>query len=371
MPVTMESLLGFAPLMQAIKEVESGVPKPLPPAFYAVRPTDRIVGDRAKNFRYSGNRKPARIAPYGAPPRQVSLLGRSVQDIVLLHTIENVRFRQEFLRVLLDWKAGSYTAQTLARTEILEQTMEFRTRFDVLRTACVHNNLAAAGKLYFDSAGNLLPNSSGAATIIDQGVPAGNIGTLLDSAGAVIVGASWATDTTDIPGHLIKVKKRALQLTGTPLRYAFYGENIPGYLLKNTFVKQYFSFNVGVLNAFQATGRPPGDMFELVWLPGYMMFNENDSGTIQEPFPADQITFAPEPAPDTYGVMEGSYIVPKSFQPEASMDAALGNLDMAYGMFEYAKVLPWDLPNAEFIGGDTMLPWLKRPNCYFFMDTTP
>jgi hypothetical protein len=370
-PYSIESVLGYVPLMQAIKDVESGVPRVLPDAYYAVRAQDRIVGDRARNFRFRGNRKAARIADYGSPPRQTVLQPRSVQDIALLFSIEKVNFRQEFVRLLMQWMAGVYGADEQARQEILNQATEFKTRFDVLRTAAVHNTIANM-KLWFDADGYILPTASGAATTIDFGIPATNTGQLDpgDGSGAIIA-ASWATASTDIPSQLNRLKKRSLQQTGRKLRYAFYGSNVPGYLLGNDRCKAYFSFNPTIYQAFERTGRPPADLFELEWVPVYTAFNESAAGAIVEPFPADQITFAPDPAPDTWGMMEGSYLVPTSYQPQGTLEAALGSLKLVYGMFEYAQVNPLHLPNSEFVAGDTFLPWPKLPEAYYVADVTP
>lgn len=371
MPLSIESVLGFVPLMQAIKDVESGVPKVLPEAFYSVRPADRVLGDRARNFRYRGNRKAARVGVYGSPPRQTALMPRSVQDIALLFTTETVNFRQEFVRLLMQWMAGVPQADEMARQEILNQAQEFKTRFDTLRVAAVHNTIATF-HLYFDSDGYILPDSSGAALDVDFGLPSANSGQGDDGSGPIIT-ASWATSSTDIPAQLNVLKKRALQTTGRPLKYAFYGANIPSYLLKNDLCKAYFSFNPGILSMFQATGRPPKDLFELEWIPVYTAFNEAAASTaIVEPFPADQVTFAPEVAPDTWGMMEGSYLVPTSYQPEPTIDAALtGGLKLVYGLFEYAEVKPLNLPNSSLTAGDTFLPWPKLPEAYWKLDVTP
>ncbi|HYH63256.1 MAG TPA: hypothetical protein VD866_01015 [Urbifossiella sp.] len=369
MPYAIEQVLGYVALMKAIKEVESGVPKPLPPAYYAVRPTDRVVGDRARNFKFKGTRKAARKSEYGAPPRQVALQPRNVQDVILLFATEKVLFRQEFIRILMQWQAGVYGADEQARQEILQQVEEFKTLFDTLRTTAIHSALAHF-KFYFDADGYILPSSSGAAETIDLGIPATNTGQVNPGGGAII-NASWATSTTDIPTQLNNLKKRAIQLTGRPLRYAFYGSNIPGYLLGNDRCKQYFSFNPSILNAFAATGRPPSDLFELTWLPAYSMFHENAAGDIVEPWPADQITFAPEPTPDTWRLLEGSYMIPKSYQPTGTIEGALANMETVFGMFEYSQVNNLYLPNSEHIAGDTFLPWPCLPESYFQVDVTP
>ena len=372
MPVSIEEVLGYVPLMKAIRDVPSGVPRPLPAAFYETRAEDRVIGNKARTFRYSGTRRAARIAPYGAPPRQVSLLGRGVQDVFLLHTSEDINFRQEFLNQLLAWQQGSYQAQQTARQEILQQTRDFKSRFDTLRTACVHNTVST-GLLYFDAEGNLLPTSSGAATTIDQGVPAGNRNQLLDSAGNAIITASWASASTDIPSQVFGVVKRSWQLSGEPVKYAIYGQNIPGYIFNNDKAKVYFSYNPQMQRAYaQNTNYLPDGLFGIdKWIPAALFFNEDSGGVIREPFPADNITFAPELKPDTYGVLEGSYLVPKSYQPAGGIEGALGNLEMVYGMFQYARVNPIDLPNAQFVAGDTFLPWLKKPTAWFMADTTP
>ena len=358
----LQDLLSYVPLTKPIQTVASGIPRVLPEQFWTI--TEKISGDRAKLVEYTGTRKLARIAPYGSPPRQTEHLPVSDRSIVLLHSIEEMAFRDEIFRILRQW--DSYAPmQGWCRDEIARQAVEYKRRFENLRTAAVHGTLGNAGILWFDGDGNMLPSSSGATLTVDQLVPANNKNQL----NGIIT--SWASAGTDIPGQVNAVKNRAVQTTGRPLKYAFYGQNIPGYLNGNTSIQNYWWRNTQYSNAFLDTALAPKEMLGLIWIPVQAGFYEDATGTVVSQFPADQVTFAPDITADTYTLYEGSIQVPTEFGsvgPDAV--AMLSKITEAYGMFRYAymKINPVQILD---VVGDTFLPRLKNPQEWYFADVTP
>jgi hypothetical protein len=361
MAFSIEQLLGFVPLTAAVEQVKQGVPRVLPEQFYRRNPGDRVLGNKARLVNYKGTRKNARIAPYGAPPRQIVQLERSQQDVILLHTIENLPLTQELFLQLRE--LDNYVVQNMARTEINFQAMGAATRMTNLESSAVHVALAN-GKLWFDSDGNLLATSSGADLEIDYGIPANNKNQLNG-----IISASWATAATDIVTQVNRIKQQAVQTTGYPLKHALYGKNVAEYLTKNTTFQQYLARNPNFNQRYVDTGTIPAGVLDLNWIPVQNSFFEDSSGTVTEIFGADSVIFCPEINPMTWSIYEGSYPVPKSIALAQDVEAMLGNFEVQYGPFGFAMMNP----PSQIIGvyGDTFLPRFKVPEAFFLADVTP
>ena len=371
---SLQELLGFVPLMRALQTVPSGVPRILPDAAYA--PKQQVLGDKARQFRYRGTRKAARVVPYGAPPRRVQLLGRSVRDVGMLFVHEEVQFTQELVLQLIDWVATDgkgLQATTMARSEVLQQTEDFKTRLDTFRTVAVHSQVVG-GVTYLDVDGNILPTSSGAITAIDSGVKASHKGQI-NPGGGGLVSASWASSSTDIPTQIGNILQYLLIEGGRPITTAVYGANIPGYVANNDKAKYWLARNAGLQQKFADSPMwlPDGLFGIQKWIPALAMYHEADDGTVVQPFPADQITLCPGFETDAWMVAEGSFPVPtaNAFQPATSIEEALKGLVMQYGQFQWSKLDLTNIPSSTFTHGDTFLPWWNAPDSVAFVDTTP
>jgi hypothetical protein len=362
MAFSIEQLLGFVPLTAAVEQVKQGVPRVLPDVFYRRNPGDRVLGNKARLVNYKGTRQNARLAPYGAPPRQIVQLERSQQDIILLHTIEKLALSQELMLQLRE--LDNYVVQNMARTEINFQAMGAATRMTNLESSAVHVALAN-GKLWFDVDGNLLATSSGADLEVDYGIPANNLNQLNG-----IITASWATASTPIVQHVNNIKMRAAQTTGYPLKYALYGKNVAQYLADNTSFQQYLARNSNFNQKWVDTGTIPPGVLDLTWVNVQNAFFADSSGTVTEIFGADTVVFCPDVNPMTWSVYEGSYNVPKSLGAVMSdVVAMLDNVNPQYGPFGYAMM---DGPNSiTGVYGDTFLPRFKVPEAFFIADVTP
>lgn len=351
-------LLSYVPLTEAVETQRTGIPKVLPAEFWTT--TEDVSGDKARLVEYQGTRRVARVAPYGAPPRQVEHLPLSDRAVILLHTIEEIGFRDELIRILREWEDYK-PQQQFAMREIARQGEGFRQRFENLEVAAVQKTIAD-GRLYFDADGNLLPTSSGAKLTVDQQVPAGN---------RVTAGASWATAGTDIIGDVNARKKAQVQAGGPPFKYAIYGQNIPGYLANNTGISRLWAFNLAYQNQYLQTGIAPKEMLELIWIPAQSAFWEDQTGTVQEIFPADQVTFTPEINSSTWTLYRGSKLVPTQWGPFPDAVAALRSMAEVFGRGRYAKIPPENPSQIVDVGFDTFLPRIKQPNWWLFYDTTP
>lgn len=363
MAYSIEQILGFVPLTAAVEKVKAGVPRLLPPEFYRRNPADQVLGNKARMINYSGTRKNARLAPYGAPPRQIDQLARESQDVILLHTIENLPFQQELFLQLR--RLDQYTVQKMAADEIAFQAMGAATRQTNLESSAVHVMLAN-GKLWFDTSGNLLATSSGADITVDYGVPANNLNQLNS-----LISSSWATTSTDIPKQINNIKMAAVQTTGYPLKTALYGKNIMSYLMQNDFVKYYLARNPVANDRWKDTNQIPDGLFDLKWINMQNTFFEDSSGTVTEIFGGDTVTFCPDITPMTYSIYEGSYPVPKSLTLAQNVEQQLANMEIKYGQFGYAMMNPGSPSQIIGVYGDTFMPRLKVPAAFFVSDVTP
>jgi hypothetical protein len=262
---------------------------------------------------------------------------------------------------------GSMMRQQLGRETIQRQLDVFGTRFRNLRMSCVYSALAL-GAIYFDGEGNLLPTSSGAKHTIDFSVPAGNKAQLDWDGNGAIIGASWGTAGTDILADIKAVKKAARTLTGIPITTAFYGENIPGYMANNNAIKNMIIGSPRLSEQFAANELP--DIGNLKWIPVEQAFFVDQAGATQRWFGADTVVFAPDPTPEWWEVIEGTYPVPRSIQLAADMAAALGNFQQVSGPFSFANI-GVNPPSLQHFAGDTFLTVLKNPNAIFIADVTP
>lgn len=354
-------LLSWTNLMRPVELVKTGIPRVLPAEFWTV--TEEVMGDRAKVVEYTGTRRVARVNPYGSPARLVEKVGVSDRNVILLNSTEEMQYTDELYRVLRQW--GSYAPQQKwAMDQIAQQGELFVQRQTNLETAAV-TAMLANGVLWFDSSGNLLSSSSGASLTVDYQIPANNKNQLNG-----LIAADWSTTTTDIVGQINAIKVRAVQTTGYPLRYAFYGQNIPGYFNKNTSIQNYWWRNPQFSASYLDTGRMPPGMLELEWVPVQNAFYEDSSGSVVQIFGGDTVTFTPDINATTYAMYHGSQFVPTRFDFFPNAEAVHASAREVYGMYRYAKVLDNPYRIVE-IDGNTFLPRFKIPNSIYIADVTP
>lgn len=364
--LTVQDLLGYVPLTEPVNKIITDLPKVLPDAFYNNR--KQVLGDRFRRVAMRGTRKVAQIAPYGSPPRQVLRTGIGVDEVVMLHSIEEISAGPEVLKAFHAY--DDYGTPILnAANELARQGEDFAKRQANLRITAIHVAVAN-GKIWFDSDGNILPTSSGADLTIDYNVPAGNRTT---------ASVSWATNTTDIVQDVLNSQMLSLHVCGRPLKYAIYGKNVAGYLAKNStfqaYLARYGGPNADFRQAYIKSGVIPDGVLDLTWVKAQDSFYENAAGTITEIFPADQIVYVPEPA-DVYCVRDGSMMVPKEFGvvgQGADMAAILKQMasNPVYGPFRYGYGIAYPTPQIKTVQGDTFIPDFMSPNSFFYFDTTP
>lgn len=360
MAKTIEQILGYVSLTGVIQAIKTGIPDNLPPAFHNIK--KQTIGDAGRYTQVKGTRQTARLAMYGAAAHQRALKGVENKDVKLLHTFEHITLDPLVLQRLRNY--DNYDIQQMGIQEVDRQQSEFRVYFDNLRVSTMYSMLAN-GAVYYDGEGNLLPTSSGAVVTVDYGMSANNQSQLNG-----IITASWANANTDIPAQLRALRLRAAQLTGYPLKYAFYGKNVPSYLTGNNYVLDYLSRNVNMAQRFLDQAELPEGLFGFTWVPVYTSFYQDQNGTDQTLFGDDTVVFTPEIDQTVYELMEGTYFVPSSFNATADMATALSSLKQVVGMFSYG-VPVHNPPTAQMFCGDTFLPVWKVPDAMFQADVTP
>lgn len=360
--ITLQDVLGGPNLCGVIRGTATGIPNVFPDKFYQVDKT--VDRDSGEYHRVSGTRTVARMSAYGSPSQQRNLRGVDAVPVKLIHSVESFLLpTADYLNLL---QFDDLSKQKRGIEEVTRQVREFRKNFDNLRVAAL-TQLLFQGAIYWDGYGNLLPSSSGAKTIADFGVPAANKGQLDPLAeGSNLIDVTWDNAAANIDKQLVKLRQVATRLTGYPIKYAFYGRNVPTYLTNNTKLQNYFVRSAGDISQYLSTADVPSPLLGLTWRPAYEAFFEDATGTLQALCGDDQVVFTPEPSTDWLGWLEGTYPVPTSVGTVAvdAGDALRNSVSTQAGMFAYG-VVNTDPVTVKMVAGDTFLPVLKVPKAIF------
>lgn len=363
MPYSIQDILSWVPLTEAVEVVKTGIPKVLPPEFWTT--TENVSGVNARMIEYTGTRKTARVVPYGAPAVQAEKVTLADRGIILLSSREEVAFRDELVRIFREW--DDYKPQQMfAMKELSHQGEQFRTRFENLEVASTLQTLAT-GHNWFDVNGNLLPSSSGAALDVDQGIPAGNRDQLDVFGGGDLLDVSWDDPTAEIARQIYAVKNAAVKKTGYRLKYAIYGQNVPGYMTANETLRYFWARNSTYNEDYLRKNLVPEQFLDLIWVPAAEAFFDDQDGATQTIFDPDQVTFTPEINKATYTFYRGSEMVPSQWGPVSDAVAALKSLSEVFGRGRYAKLKDNPVEIID-IGFTHFLSRLKVPNGYFIAD---
>mgnify|MGYP000429217413 CR=1 FL=1 len=361
-------IMGWRNISTSVQKVEPGIPDPLPPEFSNL--TENVLGDRTTYITFRGERRTARRTEYGAPSRARNQKPIGEQSVALVHFSEHIKIGQELLLRLR--QANDLLAQQKAQELIARAGADFKQLFVNTRIA-MRNSMVANAKIWFDSGGRVLPTSSGADSgkTIDYGVGANNLNQLNG-----LIDVAWSDAAAPIQQHVENVRIKMKQNTGRDLGVICYGQNIPGYIFKNTTVKNYWQFNPQLYNQFQSNSGviPDGTFGVKKWVRMGDCFlptldsDENETGQTSV-FPVDQVTFLPTLDRNAYTMYEGSMVVPSRYGVNPDIVAAADCLEVVYGMAGYG--LPeLEPPGAKAVYFDTVLPHWKNPLDMFLADVT-
>lgn len=359
MSKSLAQVLGYVTLTGSIQATTRGLPNPFPAGYMRGDKGKKVVGNKGKYTRYTGQRKTARLNKYGSPAKRQTLMPVGEVDVKLFHVFEELSIDPLVMKQL---RSKDSYEQDRGMEEVGRQLAEYAALFSNLEIAMLAQ-LLKNGVHYWDAEGNLLPSSSGAVETFSYQMSANNQNQLNG-----LITASWALNNTDIPLQLRNLKKRSARLTGMPVRKVLYGENIPTYLAQNDFVHEFLIRNPTQNADFLQSGEI-GSLFGLEWIPVYEAFYEDADGTNRDLWDADMCVFTPEPDTSWLEWLEGSYELPKSIDIVPS-ETVMGNFETTYGKFAYAKC-GHNPPTATVYTGDTALPVLKVPDAIFQADVTP
>lgn len=372
MSLSLQDILGWVALTKAVNAVKDGVPNPFPKYLFTVKGDDKIIGDSVKFNRTYGMRKTARVVKYGAPPRHRELQKEELKEAKFVSFSEERIFNPYQLQVLRNY--DDFQNGQMARQMVANNIKTLGTLFGNARIVAVATTLAR-GFIWADSNGNLLPTSSGASAdnTFDQGIPANNIGTIVDSAGSNIFGAtgqgSWANSNTNIPDQLSRLMELAAQQHGYEPKIALYDKAIKSYMVDNDYVRDFLARNPTMNAQWLNDNTIPDGLFGLTWIPVSKANFEKDDGTKVSLWPDNRITFLPgeEDMNAIWSMFEGSNLIPSSLDIQADAMGALKSMEQVYGPFGYAQmtIKPVSL---SMVMGDTFLPAAKLPEAFYLAD---
>lgn len=355
-------LFAYRNISKAIESVKTGIPNALIPAFANVK--EDVLGIETTFHTLYGQRKLVRRTEYAAPAPQYTQQKVGAKGVILGSFSGHVKIEQELILRLR--QINDVMAQDKAREFIARAAKDHVQRFSNNRIAH-QTQLLNKGIFWYDATGKLLQSSSGAVVTVDMGIPAGHLNQL-----GGIIAASWATTTTDIFLHVERIKRDAVQATGRPLKHAFYGLNIPGYIYKNDSFKHYFQHNPQFYSAFAMNpGSIPNGFMGLDWHPMRDTFYEQEDDTITQLWDVDTVTFTPEITEDVYTHFDGSVLVPTTIGIGTSIEEMVATTKLVHGIYGFALFEATSSLVGKLIYGDNMIPMWKNPLDIWIADVTP
>jgi hypothetical protein len=370
---TLQDILASRNLIGRVVDVVNGVPeKILPPQFLSANRTTE--GNRGEYLRVAGTRQVSTVVRYGSPAVNVAPAGIGQTPVTLLHSFESFPHDPTTLLLLIEETGTGLVRQQMAKETINRQLDVFGQRFKNLRISSVYSALATGG-IAFDASGNLLPPdasanfliNTGAAYCVNFGVPTNNTGSITGVDGSTIL-TNWVYNpntnpTPNILNQLLKLQENAIEFTGYPLEYAFYGKNIPKYIANDPVMQAIIRGSSKVAEETLSATIPEG-VGGLKWVQANTAFYYDQNGNMKKWVGDNTIVFTPAPNNDWWEFIEGTYPVPRSIQLADNMEAVLGNIQQVAGPFSYAQITTNPVSLQHF-AGDTFLPVLKNPNVIY------
>lgn len=361
--VALQDVLGAPQLCGVIQETTTGIPDVFPAGFWPDGAT--VDKDTGSYIRVQGQRQNAKISKYGAAAERRELQNAEDVPFICIHAVEKIELPSAQFRGLIrkDSAGSNLVIDQKGADEIARQIRQARVAIDNLRTSA-KTSAFFQGNIWWNNKGQLLASSATQVTTASFGIPAGNQNQLNVFGTGNLISAPWSIASTQIEQQIMAIKQASIRLSGYPIKYAFYGKNIPTYLVQNNTLQQFFVRNNSANPQYLATGDIPNPCLGLTWVPAYESFFNDANGNPQSVVGDDQVVFTPEPSSDWHEVVQGKYDVPgDSMLGNTGLDLLAG-LDTVEGMFMYANLL-LDPIRIALIFGDTMLPVIKNPLVLF------
>jgi hypothetical protein len=365
--VALQDVLGAPQLCGVIQETTTGIPDVFPANFWEDGAT--VDKDTGSYIRVQGQRQNSKISKYGSPAERRELQNAEDVPFICIHTIEKIELPAAQFRGLIrkDSAGSNLVIDQKGADEIARQIKQARTAVDNLRTSA-KTSAFFQGAIWWNNKGQLLANATGAVTTAAFGIPAGNQNQLNVFGTGNIISAPWSIASTPIEQQVITIKQASARQSGYPLKYAFYGKNIPSYLVQNNTLQQFFVRNGNANPQYLATGDIPNPLLGLTWVPAYEAFFNDVNGNPLSVVGDDQVIFTPDPTDDWHEVVQGKYDIPGDAMLGSTGMDLLAGLETVEGMFMYAT-LQTDPVRITLIFGDTFLPVIKNPICLYQANT--
>lgn len=368
---SIQDILGWVALTDAVNAVKDGVPNPFPKWLFTVKQDDKVIGNSVKFNRWYGTRKTARVVEYGAPSPERALQRQELVEAKFISYAEKKTLDPLVLQTLRNYE--NFDNARMAKQLVANEVKTLGTLFGNSRIVAVATTLAL-GNIYVDANGNLLPTSSGAAKTFSQQISATtNIGSILDTASVGIFGAtgggSWAVNSTNIPKQLLRLKKLAAMTHGYKPKIALYGDNIREYIATNDYCLDFLAREGYTREQILEDTTLPNGLFGFEWVPAYEASYEKDDGTKVALWNVDGITFLPsqEDAPNFWSMFEGSNLVPSTIDIQTDAMAALNSAQQVFGGFGYSRMTTDPLA-LNIHMGDCALPAVRLPDTVYIAD---
>ncbi len=365
----LQSVLGAPQMTGAIVARTADVPRPFPDVFYTPTPADRVIRNTGSFMRTYGSRRNARVNAYGAPSKLYTPDNFDDVPFTCVTATESMNLMMDDYQGLISTSStgSGYTIDSKGAELIASQLENFAAIFGNLRSSVIALTLAKDATPV-DAGGNVMGSTSAGTRIltISSGVKPSNQGQLpLDGVTTAtnIITTDWSNPAADIPGMLQKLVDTARALSGLPLRYAFYGSNVPGYIFKNPELQAFLS-RAPQLSAQQFIDGTIPSLFGMTWLPASQATFVDRNGVLQNCFGPDRITFTPTPSADWWGLAEGTRMIPGTKTIDRSALAMVADAQQAVGLYSFAEAATDPLA-IKVVVGDTFLPIVKNPNAIF------
>lgn len=356
--IALRDMMSYLSLCGMIQTNVPTLPRRLPEKFYKTTGI-KVEGDACRYTRFTSARQPMKITQYYAPSVARDLRPLGQFDVKLFHGHENITFDAVTLEAMRNFT--DYNLQEKGKEFVMKQMNECKYYIENAEDLTALFVLCK-GKLWRDSAGNMLPSSSGATYTHDFGVnQTTNVGTIAAITG---VPGSWMSPATQIPLQLETLRIKAQQAHGYIPEIVLYGKNVPTMLAQNDFVQPFLSRD-GTRRESWLKGKfpePAYNLFGYEWYPiSDAGFNDAATGTYQLPIDDNAIVFCPQPDDSWWDKAEGSYAVPTNINIMSDLESSLGAWEKVYGRFAYSKLM--DDP-VRMIGhyGNTWTYIMKNPD---------
>ena len=318
--------------------------------FYDVFNNTRSVATAREPGAPSARRKPQKVGEvFGRFPR-------SAETIELLDEDTHNRRRIGGPLNELDTMGISYiTRQEIFLGQRFNNLIEFQTA-GMIRDS-----------YFYEQSGDDLFHTftSGSNRQVNFQVPAGNKDQLDMLGDGDIIGASWATASTDIPLHIMSIHEAMMELTGKPLQNLVMGKEVWNYIINNTNVKAQAGTSVAPFSIdIQEDGNFVARLKSIPWVKFHVMLHGLEIASTETYtllIAADHVMGFPDPTPDWVEYFDGSEIVTEG--PNGMRAQRFGFYPYAYPIHDPSG---WDL-KAVFNG----IPSLKSPQNVTYFDVTP